>query len=309
MSNPPETALTPRPGKAWSGFTLIELLVATTLLMILATILLTVVTNTTTIASKTAEQIDATRVARESFDLIGRDLMLAMVPRERNNTNSLQFLVNPAVSATYANRDAMFWQAPLVRNPTNGNLSIVGYFVLHDQQTDKKKSRFQLRRVYIEPSSQNGDYNLYNTNTPWLSASILGSFAPGSSDADSENALKGWVADGVIGMWIRCLSKTGAVITNAPNMGFDSRIGFQITGKQWYPTNYSALPSFVEVTLVCVSPREMSRLQSLGTLPTTTSATNFPSMVAGYADQLRTNNPGVKGVTAFTRKFRMLNSD
>lgn len=298
-----------------AGFTLLEVLVASALFLILMVLLMTVISNTTTIASKTSEQIEATRIARESLDLIGRDIVSATIPWNRTNTNSLQFVVNPAaLTAAYANRDAMFWQAPLVRDATNGNLAIVGYFVSRDFVAGSRDSRLQLRRTYIEPGNTN-TYKIYSTPNAWLDAATFSDFGPtgaGSAEIDNQNAQRGWVADGILGMWVRCLDRTGSAIVNTTNSGiagFDSRLGYRISGKQWYPTNYSALPAFVEVTLVCMAPRELGKLKALPTTPTTTTNANFPATISTYVDQVRAGNPGVKSIASFSRKFRLQNSD
>ena len=277
------------------------------LFLLLLTLLLGVITNTTTIASKASGQIEATRIARESFDLIGRDISTASLPWARTNTNSLQFLVN---SSNYFN--SMFWQAPIVRDATNtmGNLAIVGYFVLRDLQANGQNSRFQLRRVLIDPRSTNGDYTVYNTNTPWITDSTISTFGPATAALDNQNAQKGWLADGVLAMWVRCFDKTNGIITNAAGNGFDSRKGLQVTAKQWYPTNYSVLPAFVEVALVCVAPREIVKIKRLpaNTVINPASAT-FYGDVSTYASNVRATNAGVKSVTFFTRKYRLYNSD
>ncbi len=287
------------------GFTILELLVASALFMMVLALLLGVMSSTSSISSKATGQIEATRIARESLDLIGRDISSASLPWSRTNANSLQFVVN---SSNFFN--SMFWQAPVVRGATMGNLAIVGYFVIRDLQTaDTRNSRFQLRRVYIDPSSTNGDYNIYNTNnSPWLTGSTYSDFGPATAALDNQNAQKGWVADGVLGMWVRCLDKTGGVIASP----YDSRSA-RYGATNWtnsYPSTYpySRLPAFVEVALVCVAPREIARVNSLPA-NTLTDPADFEGGVTAYVNQLRGQNPGLKGVTSFTRKFRIYNSD
>ena len=287
------------------GFTVLEVLVASALFIMLLTLLLSVMNNTTSISSKAIAQIEATRIARESLDLIGHDIASASLPWSRTSTNSLEFLVN---SSNYYN--SMFWQAPLARDSTNGNLAIVGYFVLRDVQADARESRFQLRRVYIEPDSTNGDYTIYS-NPSWITASTYTDFGPATAAADNTNAIKGWVADGILGMWVRCLDKSGGVIAGP----YDSRSA-KYGATNWtnsYPSSYpySRLPAFVEVALVCVSPREVVRITNFTAANTVNMAnpTNFSAGVTAYVDTMRTNNPGAKSITSFTRKFRIYNSD
>ena len=136
----------------------------------------------------------------------------------------------------------------------------------------------------------------------WLSASNYEKFAPPDAATDDQNAQQGWVADGVLGMWVQCLDSAGASISGGDR--YDSRAvkyGLTTNGVNQYTNVYPAgyacsrLPAFVEVTLVCVAPRDISRL---GSLPTTTNA-------ASFEDAVRSNNPGVKSVSTFTRKFRL----
>lgn len=299
--------------KAARGFTLLEVLVASALFLVILAILLGVMNSTTLIASDASRRIEASRIARESLDLMGRDLTGATLPWARDKTNSLQFVVNPAGNV-FANRDALFWQAPIVRESTNntgGDLAVVGYFVLRDLQANAAESRFQLRRVYVDPKSS--DYQVYGTNsTTWLPD--LTQFAPPAS-ADKTNAQKGWVADGVLGMWVRCFDRSGNVLPNSTN--FDSRaplFGQTNAMTNSYPSTkvvnyggrsftntfaYSRLPASVEVTLVCVAPRDRLRIK---TLPSSTNVTT-------YAEQVRALNPGVKSVNSFSRKFQLLTSD
>jgi type II secretory pathway pseudopilin PulG len=301
-----------------SAFTLIELMVAGALLVLLLGILFNVITNTTNVISRATEQIDVTRVARESLDLIGRDVSKAALPWSRSSTNSLQFLLNPSgAPPNMSNPDSLFWQAPVARNDGRGNMAIIGYFVLRDLQTaTPAKSRLQLRRAFIEAQTSTGaansSYIIYSNPSAWANSTIFSSFAPSSYDADNLAAQKGWVADGVLGMWIRLLDRTGTPLTsttfdsrNAASTFLDSK---NTTNKVVYPTNYSVLPSFVEVTLVCVAPRQVQRIKTLPTAPVT-SATNFEAPIATFMQQVKTQNPGIDSINTFNRKFRILRSE
>ncbi|HSI86947.1 MAG: type II secretion system protein J [Candidatus Methylacidiphilales bacterium] len=300
------------------AFTLIELMVAGALLMVLLGILFSVINNTTSVISRATEQIDVTRVARESLDLIGRDISKAALPWNRTSTNSLQFLLNPSgAPASMSNPDSLFWQAPVARNDGRGNMAIIGYFVLRDLQTaTPTKTRLQLRRAFIEAQSSSGaansEYIIYSNPTAWASSTVFGNFAPATTDADNLAAQKGWVADGVLGMWVRLLDRTGTPLTAST---FDSRQAASTfldskntTNKVTYPTNYSVLPSFVEVSLVCVAPRQVVRIKSLPAAPTT-SATNFEAPIATYMQQIKAANPGIDSINTFSRKFRILRSE
>lgn len=290
-------------GSGRGAFTLLEVLVAAAVFIILMGILLGVLSNTTNITGTASRQLDANRIARESLDLIGRDLMMASQSWNRARTNSLQFLVNPTnLPAGFANRDAFFWQSPISRDATKGNLAIVGYLVLRDIQADPRNSRFQLRRVFIEPKDGETNYRIYSSPNDWLQASTYEKFSPLDSATDDQNAQQGWVADGVLGMWVQCLDSTGAPISGGER--YDSRsakYGLTTNGvnafTNAYPAGYaySRIPAFVQVTLVCAAPRDIPRL---GELPSATNA-------AAFEDGVRSNSPGVKSLSSFTRQFRI----
>ena len=325
------------------GFTLLEMLVATTILVLLVVIGMGAVNGTFNLASQATQRIDANRVARESLDEIGRELSVAAVPFNRQNTvSSVQLLIDPPnvlPAQAVANSDSMFWQAPLAHNRDYGNLAVVGYFVISDTtSTNALNWRLQLRRVYIEPETSgttaNTNYLLYSgTNittsgtTPWLSGATAASFAPSSGSSDVSNGLSGWVADGVLAMWVRCLDKSGnPILQNAAGVNYTSPAplynsctaytsGSTSTYNPYsYPTtSYTAMPAYVEVAIACFAPSELARIKSLPAVPATdrvnflsgTGATSIP----GYLQAFRSANPGVKSTEIFSRRFRIYSSD
>jgi type II secretory pathway component PulJ len=300
------------------SFTLLEMLTATTLLIILTGLLFRVTSDATSIATFATEQMDTNRTGRECLDLIGREITKAALPWNRSATN-LQFLINPAGLATMdCNPDTIFWQAPVSHSTSYGNLAIVGYLVLRDfSSTDKKNSRLQLRRIYVEPENPSSTtyYTIYNSTATWVTQSLVSNFAPSTATLDNSNAQKGWVADGVIGIWVRCLDKSGNPITadatgtTFTNPGFDSRAGYTYqSGSYKYATNYSVLPSSIEVALLCVSSKEIQRIQTLPVVPAT-DVNNFYSTINTYAQTLQNGNPAVKSFNVYSRKFRLYNND
>ncbi len=81
--------------------------------------------------------------------------------------------------------------------------------------------------------------------TPWLTPGILDAVAPGVPAGANSNVYQGWVADNIIGLWVRCLDANGYPITMTAaaggnpgltnsnradaittNYSFDSRLGY-----------------------------------------------------------------------------------
>lgn len=289
-----------------SGFTLLELLVAVALLMMVVVLLANVLGSATNISSQASARLNATRLGREVFDLIERDLSQMVTTRPSLGTNSpLQFTVNPSqIGSSYRNAAAVFWQSSIARDQTAGNVAVVGYFV---QRPDATHS--QLRRVLIEPTDPL--YQIYSVPANSLPATTVDSFAASAGSATSSKLDRGWLADGVIGLWVRCLDANGNVIeTNgagaAQGYAFDSRQGYQSgagTNKVAYST-FNALPAFVDIGLVCVAPKDADRIDSL---PAATAASpqNFAAEMDAYVTAFSAANPRVKTVTALTRRFRL----
>lgn len=295
--------------RRFAGFSLLELLVAAALFMILLGILVGVFNGVAGMSSQASARLDAVRQGREIFDLIQKDLaQVVPTPPARGTNSPLQFWVNPGdafVPASYKNPTAVFWQAPVARDRNAGNLALVGYFV-HRPGTNQS----QLRRLLIEPADT-GNYKLYTNSTNWLTPAEISQFAGTAMGAASTNADRGWVANGVLGLWVRCLDARGNVITtngaNAPvDWAFDSRSGFRSgTGSTaTVRTRVNALPTFVDVGLICVAAREADRITALPAIPTGLPAT-FENDIASYLTNVQSANPRLKTVVSLTRRFRL----
>ncbi len=304
------------PGWTKGGFTLLEVLVATAIFLLFAVLLVTAMEGVSSLSTQASKYLEVERISREAFDLIGKDISGMALPWSRTATNSLQFMANPTgLPADLQNPHSIFWQAPLARGGTNtsGNLAAVGYCVLSDLQTDGSKSRFQLRRLFLEPEAPgvSGKYLIYDSPNGWVGSTVVREFAPASIQTDKNNAYKGWVADGVLAMWVRSLDRSGTpIVQNAGGSdvgyGFDSRAGYRSTGANGYryPSNYLALPAFVEIALVCLAPADVARVTTIPPMGAT-SPLNFDQEVATFSDAVRKGNPGVKSLRVFTRKFRI----
>jgi prepilin-type N-terminal cleavage/methylation domain-containing protein len=330
-----------RNDRAPGGFSLIELIVAIAILSVMGVLIMSVINNTSSITSRTAARLDANRVARECLDLIGQDLSAIRTPYANSSvnssigtgaTNGLQMSVNPtSVDAKYRNPHTFFWQASVSRNQKYGNLAVVGYFVQKDLQTDTRSNRLQLRRVYVEPENPNSppsspEYLIYSDPNNWHPTALLQKFAPDDAATDNANGQRGWVADGVLAMWVRSLDPLGNPITRdsagaALNYTYNSRKAYIYTNSVGtnYPSGKSiassgvnprgydpapVVPAFLEVGLVCVAPRDVRQIKSLPT-PTAVSPANFHADIQNFTQAVRTMNPQVKSVESFTRKYRL----
>ena len=122
------------------------------------------------------------RSVRALADFIGTELQGALLPVEGIATSgrgNLQFIVNPPsaqVPAEYRNADAIFWQAPLATETSQGEIAEIGYFVKWDNSSPQGE-RPVLCRFFVNPSIASGsattvnpDFLIYDTNPKaWLS--------------------------------------------------------------------------------------------------------------------------------------------
>jgi len=241
------------------GFTLIELLVSAAILAVLVTLLFSIVGQASRLFSRGEAQTEALGNFRAATSIIRRDLRSALLPVDRTNQNSLQFILNPpAVSAAYKNRDALFWQCASRSGTNTSGVSIVGYFVKWDT-TDPTRPQSRLCRIAIE--SGNPDFLIYQNPGGWISDSVLEAVAP----ANKAQNYRGLLAENVIGLWITLEENEGGVIK--PVDEFDSRI----KGK---------LPVAARLSLAFLSPSGAKRMTqadaaAIRALYQSTPATNF----------------------------------
>jgi type II secretory pathway pseudopilin PulG len=299
----PKTAAT----RSLTGaFTLVEVLVASGIMALMVLALASVLGSVTNLSSQASSRLDAVRLGREVFDLFNRDLSQAVITRRPLGTSGpLQFCVNPAqIGAAYRNASAVFWQSAISRDRTSGNLAVVGYFV---QKT--APNRAQLRRVLIEPTD--ALYEIYSKPNDWLPATTFDQFVAASGSSASNKEDRGWAADGVLGLWIRCLDANGEIITKngagtVQNYSFDSRAGYRSgssTNGFVYST-FNALPAFVDVGLICVAPRDVERIDRIPDIAAV-SPLNFDPEMTSFLDQFSAGNPRVKTATRLTRRLRI----
>lgn len=289
------------------GFTLVELLVAVSVFIIFLLLLTGVVSSVSALSSQASSRLEAVRLGREVFQVMAQDL--EQIPRTataRRADTPLQFLVNPPstmVPETFQNPISAFWQSSIARDRSSGNLAIVGYFVERPPN-----SLPQLRRVLIEPSEA-AHYFLYSTDEPWLSPTLVSNFSTSVSNGDGLTHDRGWVADGVLALWVRCLDQNGNIISRngaGEQVGwtFDSQAGFR-SGQgenEIIRSGVSAAPAFVDIGLVLVPTRDLPRLDSIP-MPVAGVPANMEETIADYVQAVEQANPGVQSVTSLVRRF------
>jgi prepilin-type N-terminal cleavage/methylation domain-containing protein len=297
------------------AFTLVELLVAMAIFSILMVMIVQVIERTGTLSTGSIAKMEAARVARECLDLMGRDLSGSMLPYERTSTNSLQFLASPPdLDSDYANPHSLFWQAPLSRSSDRGNLALVGYFVQRSLAADPTQNRFQLRRLFVDQSDATNFDRLFGSGgTAWY-RDLAPDFAPASESPENALDYKGWVADGVLGLWIRCLDSNGEPITlsgagESLGSSFDSRKAYQGSRHRYPATGYSALPSLVEVGLVTCSPSDIKKITTLPSSSSSGDPDRFYEDMNTFVAEVQRENPGAKTVSAHTRIIPLLTAD
>lgn len=256
------------------AFTLVEVLVAISILMLIVVFLGIMAGNVSKMWTVTSSQTQRRTIERDLLQFIARDLQTASLPLPAGPTSTvsgssnLQFLV---VSGTYVSSgtsiigspQAIFWQAPISANTTKGNIAEIGYFVQWDTTTNPSNPKAYLCRYYSDAGTSGSSFNIYSSGT--TSAWLSGSGAPSAvAPAMPGSKYKGWLADNVIALWIRCTT-----ITNGTNMqpivgsvtstggstsfpvgcSFDSRLGyFDPSSSLGRPG--PVLPPCVEISLV-----------------------------------------------------------
>ncbi|MGB8353722.1 MAG: hypothetical protein WCD79_07545 [Chthoniobacteraceae bacterium] len=262
--------------KVWS-FTLVELLVAITIFLLVAGVLSSITNSSSNVWQQGIAHADRRASALAVFDRITRDLRQAAQPTDYSGPR-LQMVITGSgstlVSGTYLNPQAMFWQSAVATDTSagsgygyKGNLAIVGYFVQWIGTTPK------LCRLLVNPSST--DYAVYNGGTlpsPWLSSSLLSTYAPATQTA----AYQGQLAENVLGFWAQALDQTLKPITRtAATSGtfspgqFDSTKGYIYTSASAYTsgTITSGTMKYVGDSSVLAMPSPSPSAAGGGSLP------------------------------------------
>ncbi len=302
-----------------SAFTLVEMLVAVVILTLIMLALLTM-TNTVNLTwLVNSNKAEVLQTGRAVLNQISRDLSASLL-RPDFKTQYLQMIENPDLSGTPLNTnpkivsgtDTLFWQSALAKfinqtPPTLDHLTVAGYY-LADDSTTKQRSLYRFYSERPLPSqayNSNPAYNLYQVNPSkaagWLTGGLLAttsSIWDGSASAGQGATI---LTQNVLGLWIRCRDVNGYPIPYAQvqdpsttSVKYDSSWNGPIpSGSASLNGNgggtSSRLPASIEVSIVCIDSRSLSRLQAQGkVLPTITAVTD-PS------DGITDPNPALVG--------------
>ena len=211
------------------AFSLIEVLVAVAVLTLMITLLLGIVSESSRMWQRAEGQKSRRQAARIILETVKRDLESAAFPLSASGTNTLNFVLNPAIPEIN-NRDSAFWQA---RSPGEEGMAEVGYFVRWQD------GRPALCRYYVPAT--NAD-SIFRQPASWLNAGKIASYA----GLNGTN-FRGLLAENVLGLWITLYDKNQA--TNGIGATYDSRTS----------TNR---PAYAQVGIALIDPRTAQRIDS-----------------------------------------------
>lgn len=237
-----------------AGFSMLEVLVAMAVLSVLVVVLASVLDLASSNWIDGSSRTERRKGGRAVTAFMQKELAAAMLPIDRfasKTTPNLQFVVNPP-GVTDRHASAIFFQAPLATDASSGDILALGYFIRWTRENGRPKAI--LCRLAVDQST--ADFRVYE-DLNWLSAAYLDAQAP----ADSANDYRGFFVDNVIGLWIRCLDRDGAVLAGATQT-FDSRTA--ATDLAFLDPNVNpgehVLPASVEISLVAIDGRTADRL-------------------------------------------------
>lgn len=258
------------------AFTLVELLVAMTVLSLLVVLISSVLSGVNKAWVAGEERVENYQTGRAILELITRELKSAVI------SPSLQFIQNPPMGTAEQNpwnqrknSNALFWQSTLTSGPA-GNICEVGYYL------DKT---FRLRRFYVPPDS--ASYNVYGAPPSALTAPWVTNFDP-----INQSGLFSTVADGILGLWVRCMDRNGDTIPWYQSTGvlYNSAATFQpaIPGQfsSFKYTNAATtaqahlLPYSVEITVITLDAKTLQRsgTAAIPGMPPDTSDASSPNV-------------------------------
>jgi len=297
------------------AFTLAELLVSMAILSLLVVMLSQMVNQAATAWARGESNKERMQDARAVVEFMSNELQSALLPVNRPTQTGLQFVINPAAitSATFNNRDSVFWQTPQATDQTQGDVAEVGYFVRWDTSVPANPKPI-LCRFFVNPRDPN--FKIYSAPTAWLSDTILDAVAPGKKSTDPAKNYQGLFAENVLGLWVTALDPTGQPITldaaGASITGFDSRKGYKYTDSSSATQTQSAcsLPAAIDLGLVTLDSRSAKRITTdlqtkIQTLAST--STSAQAFVAS-AQSDPAFQPIIQGLRYFQTKVFLQNS-
>ena len=271
------------------------------------------------------------RSVRALADFIGTELQSALLPVETIVTNgrgNLQFVINPPTSQVpddYRNADAIFWQAPLATETSQGEIAEIGYFVKWEAAAGQGE-RPMLCRFFVNPSVGSGastvpnpDFLIYDADPKrWLSKVTIDKAAP----ARKLDGYKGMFAENVLGLWVQCYRLKPALNDTAtpPALelprAFDSRIGYDLNSKLTTGTgtkDMRYLPGSVRLSLAQLDSRSAARLDpAAGAIKALAKkATDASDFLTQFGDQAKSSAPLralLPGVRIYSTEIQILNA-
>jgi prepilin-type N-terminal cleavage/methylation domain-containing protein len=247
------------------GFTLLEVLISTTILAFLVVILSQMLGGVGGVWQQGHAQVEKSEGGRAILEFMAKELQAAMLPVNRADQTSLQLVVNPSVSATYKNRDAIFWQAPLATDQSLGDIAEFGYFVKWDN-SNAQNPKARLCRFFVNPGTNyiaDANYLIDSNPNAWLGDAIINSVAP-ADNTNSDAPYQGLFVENVLALWITCLDPAGNTISQGANgtNAFDSRLGYTYTDVSGTSVALSgcALPAAIDVSFVLLDSNSANRI-------------------------------------------------
>jgi len=291
------------------AFTLVELLVSTAVFSILMIFLVQIASAVANTWSSSNGRTERRQNGRAVVDFIGRELRGAALPAGTlaiAGRPNLQFVLNPNVNpgiGDYENPSALFWQAPLATETSQGDMATIGYFV---RWTGRQAS---LCRLFVNPSDTAGNYQVYNSAqiNNWVTKTVLDQAAP----ATSNTGYVGLFADNVIGFWARCFDSGGNLISTSGT--FDSNTGYtpkDSAGNVLSPVVAPALPTSVEISVVLLDSRAATQVTT-GMVSTIQQLVKQSASAADFMSTLPANTalrPLFSGASAHTLRVYLENA-
>ncbi len=274
------------------GFSLLELLVTCSILLVLFVVLAQTLWWSGNIWTGGRTRSENRRMVRAAQDSIRKELRAAVLPVDRQTPSGrgdLQFVINPSsVPAQYKNADAIFWQAPIATDVSEGAFAEIGYFVRWSG------NRAALCRLFLNPSESRTLLSTtdvlqrtYQHPGDWVNEDVLKAAAP----ADEAHGYQGLFAENVIGFWVRPLNAGGAVSYNVGTAGFDSNINFDGRAAP-------VLPSFVEISYVVIDSGMANRLAERS------DASSLIASIQSLAASAKTNDASVSPADRFLENLK-----
>ena len=198
-----------------SAFTLLEVLVATAILVVIVAVLASLVgagqNSLIRIDSGARQRQEAMAV----LDMISSELRSSIAATvhldefAHSGTRRAELLINPPLlGSALLNPGAIFWQSFSMVG--DGTPSIVGYFLRWDT-AQAGAPRPLLCRFQLESARAGLELERLRDGTQdrtWVEDAVAGRIAPGTA----ANGFQGWLADHVIGFFVRALDPTGKTV-------------------------------------------------------------------------------------------------